>query len=488
VDNDCDGQADSADRECNGTDCLAQFFAAPVVITRASWGPDDGVNELDVEGNQAQPGAAVTVFNAATGALLGTTTVDSSGEDIGEWEFELRTNTPPCRVRVEINGATAERAVSNAPATCVGAANRPPVATITAPTANLTVTQGQSVDFSGTGSDPDGNPITFAWTFQGGTPSSATVADPAPVVFNTTGTFTVTLTVRDSLGATASATRTVTVNAQANRPPVATITAPAGSVSIVQGQSVDFAGSGSDPDGNPLTYAWTFGGGAPANATVADPAPVTFSTAGSFTVTFTVRDSAGATASATRTVRVNAPTPPTANADSYSAIAGQTLTVLPPGVLGNDASSPAGRPLTARLVSNVNSANLLTFNSDGSFIYTPASSFSGADRFTYQALDGGVASATATVTLTVAAPLPIRRAEWEDRVLEVRGSGAAARATVILRNASTNAEIARTTSTGRGEWQFNVRRLSAPPCTVRVESGNRVGIRNVSDAPSDCVR
>ncbi|HET9702268.1 MAG TPA: PKD domain-containing protein, partial [Burkholderiales bacterium] len=435
-------------------------------------------------------GAAVTLFNAATGALLGATTVDSTGSEIGQWEFELRTNTPPCRVRVEINGATAERAVSNAPncGTNPPPANRPPVATITAPAGNVAITQGQSVDFAGSGSDPDGNSITFAWTFQGATPSSATVADPAPVVFNTAGTFTVTLTVRDSLGATASASRTVTVSAQANRPPVAAITAPSGNVTITQGQSVDFAGSGSDPDGNPLTYAWTFGGGTPASATVADPAPVAFNSAGSFTVTFTVGDSAGATASATRTVTVRAPTPPTASADSYSAVAGQTLTVLSPGVLRNDTSSPAGRPLTARLVSNVNSANLLTFNSDGSFIYSPASSFSGTDRFTYQALDGGVASATATVTLTVAAPLPITRAEWEDGELDVRGTGAPARATVILRNASTNAEIARTTSSGRGEWRFDVRRLSAPPCSVRVESGNRVGVRNVSDAPSNCVR
>lgn len=399
LDNDCDGQADASDRECNGTDCVGSFLARPVVITQASWGPDDGVNQLKVEGNQAQPGAAVTLFNAATGALLGTTTVDSTGDDIGQWEFEQTTNAPPCRVRVSINGATAERAVSNAP-NC-GAPPPPP---------------------------------------------------------------------------------------PANRPPVATITAPAGNVTITQGQSVDFAGTGSDPDGNPITYAWTFQGATPSTATVADPAPVAFNTAGTFTVTFTVRDSVGATASATRTVTVTAPQPPVAGADSYAAAAGRTLTVLPPGVLGNDASRPAGRPLTARLVSNVNSANLLTFNSDGSFIYSPASGFSGTDRFTYQALDGSLASATATVTITVTAPLPISRAEWDDRELEVRGSGAAPRGTVILYNASGGPEIARTTASSTGTWRFDVRRLTAPPCTVKVVAGNREGTRAVSDAPSNCVR
>lgn len=392
LDNDCDGQTDAADRECNGTDCLAQFFARPVVITSASWDSDDD-GRLRVRGNQADAGGAVTIFNAATGALVGTTTTRTDGT----WSFTREhISSPPCVVRVEINDATAERVVSNAP----NCGTQPP----------------------------------------------------------------------------------------ANRPPVATITAPASNVTVARGGAVDFAGSGSDPDGNPLTYSWTFNGATPASATVADPAPVTFSTAGTFTVTFTVRDSLGATASATRTVTVTAPNPPVVNANSYTAVRGSTLTVAAPGVLGNDASNPAGRPLTARLVSSVNSVNRLTFNSDGSFAYTPASTFTGTDRFTYQALDAGVASATATVTITVVAPLPINRAEWDDGELDVRGSGAAAGATVILRNASTGAEVARTTASSTGTWRFDVRRLAAPPCTVRVESGNRFGTRNVSDAPSNCVR
>jgi PKD repeat protein len=123
------------------------------------------------------------------------------------------------------------------------------------------------------------------------------------VTFNTAGTHTVTFTVRDSAGATASATRTITVN----RPPVATITVPTGNVTITQGGTVDFAGTGSDPDGNALTYGWTFNGATPSSATVANPSPVTFNSAGSFTTTFTVRDSHGATATASRTVTVTAP-------------------------------------------------------------------------------------------------------------------------------------------------------------------------------------
>jgi hypothetical protein len=130
-----------------------------------------------------------------------------------------------------------------------------------------------------------------------------------------------------------------------------------------------------------------------------------------------------------REVTVSAPKPPAARADNYAIAARQTLTVLPPGVLGNDASRPAGRPLQARLVRDVHRANLLTFNSDGSFIYTPSSGFSGTDRFTYQAMDGSLAGTTTTVTITVSAP---RRGGRDDRIPEVRVIGAAANAPGIL--------------------------------------------------------
>ena len=95
------------------------------------------------------------------------------------------------------------------------------------------------------------------------------------------------------------------------------------------------------------------------------------------------------------------PTPPTANGDGYVTAEGRALTVALPGVLANDAS-PTGRPLTAVRVSGPSHGSL-TLNADGSFTYTPAAGFSGTDSFTYTANDGAVASAPATVTLTVRA-------------------------------------------------------------------------------------
>ena len=97
--------------------------------------------------------------------------------------------------------------------------------------------------------------------------------------------------------------------------------------------------------------------------------------------------------------------PPTAGDNAYETAQDTPLVVPPPGVLAND-SDPEGAPLTA--TQNSAPANgALTVNSDGSFTYTPAAGFSGADSFTYRASDGSVSSSAATVSITVTpAPAP----------------------------------------------------------------------------------
>jgi PKD repeat protein/phosphatidylglycerophosphate synthase len=65
---------------------------------------------------------------------------------------------------------------------------------------DITVEAGQSVVFTSTAIDPDGNlPITYAWDFGGGAINS-TLQNPSAVVFHNVGTYTITLTVSDSLG------------------------------------------------------------------------------------------------------------------------------------------------------------------------------------------------------------------------------------------------------------------------------------------------
>lgn len=67
------------------------------------------------------------------------------------------------------------------------------------------------------------------------------------------------------------------------------------------------------------------------------------------------------------------------------------------GVLANDLGVN-NQPLTATLISGT-SHGQLTLNPDGSFSYTPNSTFPGIDRFTYQASEGGRVSNTVTDTL-----------------------------------------------------------------------------------------
>jgi VCBS repeat-containing protein len=77
------------------------------------------------------------------------------------------------------------------------------------------------------------------------------------------------------------------------------------------------------------------------------------------------------------------------------------LNVPAPGVLDND-SDPDGDDLTAVLDTDVSNGSL-TLNSDGSFTYTPAPGYSGADGFTYHANDGTANSNTVTVVIDVVA-------------------------------------------------------------------------------------
>jgi VCBS repeat-containing protein len=92
---------------------------------------------------------------------------------------------------------------------------------------------------------------------------------------------------------------------------------------------------------------------------------------------------------------------PTANGDSYNTAEDSVLNIAAAqGVLSND-SDPDGNPLTAVKISDP-AHGTVTLNANGSFVYTPALNYNGADSFTYAASDGTSNSNTATVTITIA--------------------------------------------------------------------------------------
>ena len=97
---------------------------------------------------------------------------------------------------------------------------------------------------------------------------------------------------------------------------------------------------------------------------------------------------------------------PVAVNDSYATAQDTALTApAATGVLANDTSG-TGAPLTAHLAGGP-AHGTVTLNADGSFTYTPAGGFFGADTFTYTAADDVNTSAPATVTITVSQAPPL---------------------------------------------------------------------------------
>jgi hypothetical protein len=90
---------------------------------------------------------------------------------------------------------------------------------------------------------------------------------------------------------------------------------------------------------------------------------------------------------------------PVARSDSYGALEDTLKTVPAPGVLGND-THRAGHTLHA-VMTDSPSHGLLTLHRNGSFTYTPDANYNGPDHFAYRAVDGVIASHSATVSLSV---------------------------------------------------------------------------------------
>jgi hypothetical protein len=90
-----------------------------------------------------------------------------------------------------------------------------------------------------------------------------------------------------------------------NRAPNATITNPDDDVMVVEGESVAFAGTVSDPDGDDVTVVWDFGDGI--TSSLLDPSPHIYTDAGTYTVSLTATDEFGLAdpTPPTRTITVN---------------------------------------------------------------------------------------------------------------------------------------------------------------------------------------
>jgi hypothetical protein len=122
-----------------------------------------------------------------------------------------------------------------------------------------TVQEESLVTLDGSGSyDPDNESITYSWIQTAGSPVSLSGSNTdspsftAPLVDSAGGTLTFELTVDDGIDSTTDEVDVIVENV--NHVP----TSNAGDDQTVdEGTPVGLNGSGSDPDGNPLTYEWS---------------------------------------------------------------------------------------------------------------------------------------------------------------------------------------------------------------------------------------
>lgn len=290
--------------------------------------------------NAATPTAAITA-GAATVAAGSTLSLDASAStapgtrSITGWAWSISSGAGIASFGGATNAATASLKTSGIGSVTVQLivtdsigqqATTTTTLTVTAPAAPTVdivasasaVAAGTAVSFDGSSAKAaNGFTITSYQWMVSATPSSlasfttATNAATASVstLGSSSGSFTVTLTVTDSLGQTGSATSTVTVTALG---PTASISPSATTVTAGSNVTLDSAGS-SAPAGRTLTgYAWSLTSGSGSGiasfsgSTTGSTATVATSAAGTFTVQLTLTDSAGAQAVKAQTITVTA--------------------------------------------------------------------------------------------------------------------------------------------------------------------------------------
>lgn len=157
----------------------------------------------------------------------------------------------------------------------------PPVAAFTG--APLTICAGQTVNFT---DQSTGSPTGWTWTLNGGTPSSSSSQNPS-IIYNTPGTYAVTLNVSNGSG---SDSHTELAYITVNAGPTVTASSNPAPATVCSGQSVTLTAGG-----DAVSYSWSGG--------ITDGVPFIPGSTQTYTVTGTAAN--GCTSTATSAVTVN---------------------------------------------------------------------------------------------------------------------------------------------------------------------------------------
>ncbi len=238
------------------------------------------VEEDEPPPNRAPAASAGADQNGSVGVQVTLSGAGSSDPDGDPLTFEWRTVSSPGSVPVSLAGAATSQAtftptavgeyefeltVSDAELAdrdtvrvTVGAANVAP--TVDAG-ADQAVTVGAPATVTAAAEDPNGDPVTFAWTITsrptGSTAAlSATNTASVSITPDVAGEYVLQVTVSDGRGGQASDDVRVTATAAgANRAPTANAGFDLEGTETIT-MTLDGTGS-SDPDGDPLTFTWT---------------------------------------------------------------------------------------------------------------------------------------------------------------------------------------------------------------------------------------
>lgn len=239
-------------------------------------------------------------------------------------------------ISVEVLDGRGGRGKADLPITVgTGGANHPPSVVISG--APATASPGSTISLTAQGTDADTDPLLYTWSTTLGSLSSTVGTSTTWTAPPQAGTAVIAVAVSDGRGGAGSDQRTITIPTptQANRTPVAAIVAT--STRPLTGVTLRLIASGTDPDGDSLSYSWDTTAGAMnifSGPEVAWTAP---SSAGPATVTLIANDGRGGQTAAVLSIVVTSPvnTPPqvTVSVARTTTVAGSGIQVT---AIGSD--------------------------------------------------------------------------------------------------------------------------------------------------------
>ncbi len=240
---------------------------------------------------------------------------------------------------------------------------------------------GEDVAITMLASDPDGDALTYDFTFGDGASALASSANSQVHRYAAAGTYAVNITVRDSAGNSTNCGTTnivVSPTAPANRAPVCIAIIPS-DVTTTAGTPIDVTVIASDPDGDVLRYTYNFGDGTPAISSFVNRETHAYVIDGTYNISVDVSDGVNppVTCDPPVTIIVTLVPLPINNPPvcfSYSAIP-MTVTAGTPVTFSAVAADPEGDTLTYEFDPGDGSLSVFTMANTRTYAYPVAGSY-----------------------------------------------------------------------------------------------------------------